>query len=1033
MKTKVLLGSLLVALTGATYVSYQLLKDNDVAYVPRNESGTKNIAGFEDEKGIMVDNDIFRQFRAMPNGEVDNSEILKAKQQVQRRISSRSALGLDWQFMGPANIGGRTRSILVDKDNSNRIYAAAISGGLWISNNAGSTWEPYDDLMDNLIASCIVQAPNGDLYLGTGNSLEGNGGTATMPGGGIYKSTDGGETFNKLESTNPETQGNQWEKINSIVVNPNNSDEVYAGTGSGLYLSTDGGATWTHNMALNLTNCTLERTGVVQDLEITSDGKLFVGLGGDLYASDTPTDRCSFEAVSNGFSGSSRVDITICENDENYVYALLVNGGGQLEAVYKSLDKGVSWANLDPAAPSTTIDSVFNLFGDNGQGMYDMAIQVFPNDCEKLMIGGVQNYRVANSWARISENFAGKNSGFYIHSDIHYYEFDPNNPNILYVGSDGGVGKSTNANAVQPTWTDNNRNYGTTQLYGMAFSSDGRIIGGTQDNGTFYIDPSLPGESGRDASEILGGDGFDCEVSTIGEFAITSLYYGQVYRIDATTGSSSFLTSGYTDGTGQSAPFWTVLRLWESKNDVTSKDSITFVNDSTELSIGRGNGSTRSYSGTIAPVQDAAEVILGSVYFRNSFASTVQIVEDPDGDGVLTYETDSVGTIDYATGEYIFSFPIAPFNQSNVSVFFKTTFDAGDVLVLASDNQDYPFEYVLTTNLGVGDSVVVQDPVQTLLAVSLANSTIITRESIKDDRQPQWFNLSQVASSGTPVAFEFSNDGNHLYVASGGRVGRYSGLNDLYSEQDLSNVTYTTLYNSSSTVTGLAMHPTDPEKLLVTVAGYGHSEHIYEFSNAQSANGLAINIDKQGDLPQIPVYDAEYNVADPNIVLIGTDFGVWSTEDINASNVEWSTENATLANTPIFDVRQQKLNYDEALNFHRFYLGTHGRGIWSTGDLVSAPTIDRNEASSKDLGLKVYPNPISDGTASVDFTLNTSGSIHVRVFDLSGKMVREYNSRHYQAGNNKFTFDTGDLTGGSYIMTVEAGSTYSTAKFVVVK
>ena len=79
MKTKVLLGSLLVALTGTTYVSYQLLKNNDMAYVPRDTEGKENIESFEGGSNITADEDLLRELRAMPNGEIDYDEILKAK------------------------------------------------------------------------------------------------------------------------------------------------------------------------------------------------------------------------------------------------------------------------------------------------------------------------------------------------------------------------------------------------------------------------------------------------------------------------------------------------------------------------------------------------------------------------------------------------------------------------------------------------------------------------------------------------------------------------------------------------------------------------------------------------------------------------------------------------------------------------------------------------------------------------------------------------------------------------------------------
>ena len=1030
MKTKVLLGSVLMSAVGAGFLLAEWGATNNT-YSPRSEE-VRVRPDIEERK--MGGDIIFKELRAMPDGTIDLNEINSVKEEVKRQMSKRNALGLQWEFMGPANRGGRTRAVLVDKDNSNRVYTGGVSGGIWISDNAGGTWTEYDDLMENLMISTIVQGADGAIYVGTGCTFEGS---APMPGAGIFKSTDGGQSFVKLASTDPAANGNNWRYINRIATNPNNASEVHAGTAQGLFASTDGGNTWTQSLYID-PSCNIVGTGEIEDLEYTESGRLLVGYSGGVFYSDTPTDPCSFVRPTGIPTASQRIDIDYCEDDNNIAYAIQVSGG-LLAGVYQSDDGGVTWSPISPAPPSTTIDSTFSLFGDNGQGNYDLALEIKPDECGKIYIGGVQTYRVAGSWARIAENFAFEHSGLYLHSDKHYFEFDPNNPDVMYVGSDGGIGKTTNAGATQPFWTTQNRNYGTTQFYGIALARDGRVIGGTQDNGTWLLDPSLPGISGKDGTTVSGGDGFDCEVSNIGPIAFSTIQYGVINRVNAVTGNFANLTGAGTSGEGV-APFWSVIRLWETTNDPTSKDSVVFNNDTTELSLAKGNGATRNYTGTMLPVQDAAVINNGSVFFSNAFASLVQVVDDFDGDGVLTYVNDSgnvvdAGTFDYLTGEYNVTFPVAPADQSDIKGFFSTSFNAGDTLVLRSNTLDYGFDYILQADLNVGDSIVVQDPVQSLMAHAVGGGPLVTRDALNEGKLPDWIDLRTVANSGTPRCFEFSEDGNHLYVGSASGVWRYSGLNDLYgfnADSVASVVTGTRIYqNPSGAVTGIVLHPSDDEKMVVTMGGYGHSTHVVELSGIRT--GTAIPRVVEGNLPGFPVYDAEYDVRNPSTVLIGTDFGVWSTIDINAGTVEWANENATLANTPVFDVMQQRLPWQDATNHEVFYLGTHGRGIWSTGDLVnSTPDFEDFAGSTTDLGLSMYPNPVTN-QGRVDFTLPGQGTVDIQIFDLSGKAVKQYMGRSFPAGDNTFSFEASDIPGGTYIMTVNTGGTYSTGKFVIVK
>lgn len=1044
MKVKILLGivSSLAVGTGI-YLSETATSEGYGGYTPRSE--IVNVIG-----GQVPAGKYFEEIRMNPaKGKFDPADMSNAIDAVKSKSTRRAATGLKWVELGPNNVGGRTRSVLVDKDNSNRIYAGSVSGGLFISNNGGGTWEPYNDLMENLVISSMDQSSNGDIYVGTGSIFDANGATA-IPGGGVFKSTDGGKTFSRLASTvpsGPHDPSLKWSYVNRIKVDPKNPQHVYAGTNRGLMFSSDGGNSWVEKFGLT---CGIP-IGNVDDVEFNSKGRLVFVMGGKLVYSDNPSgDFCSNykEAkAANGWTPARRSDVAICKSNPDKVYAVQVNGSGQLKGFYESDNGAETWNKLAPDFPSAASgDTLASLFGRNGQGYFDLAIEVFPNDCEKLLVGGVQFYRGDPNWTKVANGFTtGK---FYVHSDIQYFTFDPKNSNTLYIASDGGIGKSSNATADEMHFIDANRGYNVTQYYSVAFAADGKVVGGTQDNGSHLLDPTNQ-NTFNDAFRILGGDGFDCEISDIGKFAIPTLYYNDIYRVKA-GGAPDRISGSYT-GEGR-APFHSVIRLWESMNDPTSQDSIVFNNDTVKTVIATGNGTSKIFTGKLKLLQPAAKLVNKTVSFRD--VSLNQIIADLNHDGTLTNATgDSVGNINYTTLEFKFKLAVAPADKAQIRGRYAQEFKSGDVLDLQSLTQRIPFKYTLTSDLGVGDSVKVQDKIQGMLASTTNDQILLTRDVLRDDKIVRWTKLNHSKIGGIPAparCMAFSKDGNHLYVGTGrginnngGAVFRYSGLNKLYNVPDDSvhkYITRTTLYsNGGRNVSGITVHPTDPEKLIFTLSNYmpAAGDHVYEITNAQSATsvGNANRRNITGDLVNMPVHDAEYNMNDTKQVLIATDFGVWSTTDVNSSNVKWASENAKLANVQVLALRQQRKKWNEASNSGAIYLGTYGRGIWVTGDLTS---VDDNapsfEAKSNTMfgDMEFFPNPVSD-QARIKFNMTEDRPVDIRIFDLNGRAVKSFNSRSFGTGTVEFQFDASDLSGGTYFVTLSSEGDYNMTKFVVVK
>ncbi|MGB0175762.1 MAG: WD40/YVTN/BNR-like repeat-containing protein, partial [Owenweeksia sp.] len=153
-------------------------------------------------------------------GEVDPKDVEKAYEQIALLKSKKSsALNLQWEEMGPSTIGGRTRAILIDPNNSQIMFAGAVSGGLFKTTNGGATWQKVVGLGNPIITS-LAMAPNGDMYYGTGEGMYAgaNGeGSSGFRGEGVFKSTDGGATFTQLAATA------SWNAVGKVAVDPNNS------------------------------------------------------------------------------------------------------------------------------------------------------------------------------------------------------------------------------------------------------------------------------------------------------------------------------------------------------------------------------------------------------------------------------------------------------------------------------------------------------------------------------------------------------------------------------------------------------------------------------------------------------------------------------------------------------------------------------------------------------------------------------------------------------------------------------------------
>jgi photosystem II stability/assembly factor-like uncharacterized protein len=425
-----------------------------------------------------------------------------------------------WVPLGPGNVGGRTRALLIDPVMPQTMYAAGVAGGVWKTTDGGDQWKPLDDLLPNLAVSSLAMNPHNSaiIYAGTG---EGYSNIDSVRGLGIFQTTDAGATWSRLEST----ANSDFYYVYDIVISPNDTQRLYAGTATGLWSSTDGGSNWSRKLVDAASPECL-------DLAIRTDEPtdyIFASFGNFTQASVfRNTDASGAGSWTSVLSerGMGRTSLAIAPSDQSVIYAQSMSlfpddYFAGLLAVFRSVDGGNAWStrlrNDDPVKLNTMLLSNparlcgFGAIGN--QGWYDNVIAVDPADPNIVFSGGVLIFRSEDGGATWGIAYG-------LHADEHSIVFHPNyngrSNRVMFVGNDGGVYRTDNARASAGmipcssagstfAWTSLNNGYAVTQFYhGVPFPDGKTYFGGTQDNGTVYGTDS-GGQNGW--GQILGGDG----------------------------------------------------------------------------------------------------------------------------------------------------------------------------------------------------------------------------------------------------------------------------------------------------------------------------------------------------------------------------------------------------------------------------------------------------------------------------------------------------------------------------------------------
>jgi hypothetical protein len=453
-------------------------------------------------------------------------------QQLTAPLNEEMLENFRWRSLGPANMGGRITDIEGLPSPSKTFYVAAAAGGIWKTTNNGITFEPVFDVVRVAAMGDIAIAPSDpeQVWAGTGEEDSRN---SISPGGGIYKSTDGGETWELqgLEAT---------EVIGRIVVHPENPDVVWvAAVGHiwdsnperGLYRTTDGGETW------ELVRFVSERAGFV-DVALRPDdpdvvfasswervrGPYFLESGGPGSALWKSTDGGdSWTEVSGGgfpTANKGRIGLAISRSNPDVMYALVEaekeEDGTGGTGLYRSDDGGETWVKKND------IDS---------RPFYYSQVRVDPQDPDRVYWSSTPVQFSEDGGETVGQTTLG------IHVDHHAMWIDPNDPDRMVVGNDGGVAITWDKGG---NWNYLN-NMALGQFYQVSYGMDVpyTVCGGLQDNGTWCAPSRVEnGALGKyHWATYNGGDGFYTALDPVDhDILYAESQGGNMARIDMSTG-----------------------------------------------------------------------------------------------------------------------------------------------------------------------------------------------------------------------------------------------------------------------------------------------------------------------------------------------------------------------------------------------------------------------------------------------------------------------------------------------------------------
>jgi photosystem II stability/assembly factor-like uncharacterized protein len=418
-----------------------------------------------------------------------------------------------WLINDRRHGAGRVNCVAFHPDNSDIIYAGTPGGGFWKTSDKGITWQTTtNDLPSIGISDIAIHPENPDIiYIATGD-----GDAAATYSAGVLKSIDAGKTWSTTGLT---ASIDSRLLINRLLINPENPTILYASANRGIYKSANGGDDWE-----------IIKHAFFKDLEFKPENpsvfyaaRFSLSGGAKIYRTDD--NGLNFTKLNTGISmiSVSRIELAVSKANPEVVYALCCDKTDDgFHSLLKSSDSGENWIEV-------TLGESKNLLGweadgsdEGGQGWYDLALAVSPEDANEIYVGGINIWKSTNGGSQwqLETHWTGSGGTTRVHADQHSLKYNPFT-NVLFSCNDGGLYEKSSRG-----WTDLSDGLQILQIYRISASPtiEDMIVVGTQDMGTaknYY----------KNWNTILGGDGMECIIDYENEDVIYAEYfYGDIQK-----------------------------------------------------------------------------------------------------------------------------------------------------------------------------------------------------------------------------------------------------------------------------------------------------------------------------------------------------------------------------------------------------------------------------------------------------------------------------------------------------------------------
>ncbi len=900
--------------------------------------------------------------------------------------SNSSVMSATWVAVGPIGAptgsvfglprkAGRDNFVTFHPTNPSIMFVGAAGGGLWQTTNGGTSWTTNTDNLPVLACSDLAIDPNNTniMYLATGgaNDLLS---AYPVPSDGVYKTTDGGATWV------PSGLGftlNQGRVVHKIVLDPTNSQIVFAATNIGIYRSINAGATWS---TVSSFNC--------WDLKFHPVNPTILYASGTAFYRSTNSGT-TFSIVTSGIptSGSNRMNIAVTPTNPSAVYVLASKSSdSQFLGVYRSANDGVNFTTAS-TTPNIIGNSCNGTSTGQGQGWYDLAIAASPINPNEIVVGGVNVWRSfdgGTNWTMIG---CWNSPNPYIHADIHELQYT--STGTLYSANDGGI---FSYNGSQ--WVDITAQRNIAQIYkiGLSGLTPNRWITGHQDNGT-----NIRTGVGSNYVASLSGDGMDCFIDrTNDQYMFGEQFNGSLNR--STNGGVSWtsITSGITGAGGWVTPWKqdpvTANMLYAGFTQLFR--STNYGSNWTQVGTTGGGGTIVEFA--IAPSNNQVIYVLyaGSIRKTINGGTTWTNVTNGVSGGQFTFitidptdpNTAWVTVSGYTAGSKVFQTMDGGATWMNISSNLPNLPANCSVYEPGSNDRIY---------IGMDVGVYYKDNSSanwTLYNTSLPNAAIMDMEM----------------SPAAPGKIYAATYGRGVYEASVIPVTTVPTPSFSFNGSLCAGTSKTFIDNSSNTPTswswtvtpnvGVTFNSTTVQTPTVTFANPGTYTVSFMSSNSFGAGPVNTQTISVATTPSIVLSVSSLTVCDQdpiNVTASGAATYTWSNGGGNSPSVtyipsgDW-TYTVTGANS--------------------------GCVSTATFNIVNIQCVGVIELGANNASFNVYPNPAID---NISLQMNSPKNVDVCVelYDVTGKLIIKQNAS-FSKDKSEFKVNIASLPNGIYSLKV---------------